>query len=150
MEQWRLSQVLLITVFLTETTTAARLTTVTSRHNHIRPILTSLHWLPVVSRVQFRVLLLTYKVLSGLSPPYIQVTRKQILFTPLTSSTSVCIAISTVAYDQRYYLYYYYCQDTCLKQSIVYKILLYRELGFLWAAGFLASFLALVNICIYE
>ena len=30
-----------------------------------------LHWLPVVKRIQFKILLLTFKAIHGLSPPYI-------------------------------------------------------------------------------
>ena len=38
---------------------------------HITPALWQLHWLPVVKRIQFKILLLTFKVIHSLSPPYI-------------------------------------------------------------------------------
>ena len=50
---------------------AARLITLTSRRTHIQPVLMSLHWLPVVARINFKVLLLVYKALLGTAPKYI-------------------------------------------------------------------------------
>ena len=38
---------------------------------HITLVLIQLHWLPVLSRVNFKILLLTFKVLHGLAPSYI-------------------------------------------------------------------------------
>ena len=40
---------------------AARILTRTKRCEHITPVLTSLHWLPVKARIDYKVLLLTYK-----------------------------------------------------------------------------------------
>ncbi|KAL0964863.1 hypothetical protein UPYG_G00330070, partial [Umbra pygmaea] len=37
---------------------AARLLTNTKKHEHITPVLASLHWLPVQSRIQFKILLM--------------------------------------------------------------------------------------------
>ena len=42
-----------------------------SKFCHITPVLWQLHWLPVVKRIQFKILLLTFKAIHGLSPPYI-------------------------------------------------------------------------------
>ncbi|KAF7654004.1 hypothetical protein LDENG_00075870, partial [Lucifuga dentata] len=50
---------------------AARLLTKTRKYDHITPVLASLHWLPVQARADFKVLLLTYKALHGLAPPYL-------------------------------------------------------------------------------
>ena len=50
---------------------AARVVTLTSKHDHITPILINLHWLPVEFRITFKVLLLVYKALHGLAPSYI-------------------------------------------------------------------------------
>ena len=50
---------------------AARIVTRTSKCNHITPVLKSLHWLPVKQRTEFKILLLVYKSLNGLAPPYI-------------------------------------------------------------------------------
>uniref|UniRef100_A0A3B3CXG6 Reverse transcriptase domain-containing protein n=1 Tax=Oryzias melastigma TaxID=30732 RepID=A0A3B3CXG6_ORYME len=51
---------------------AARLLAGTSRREHITPVLASLHWLPVESRIKFKILLLTYKALNGVAPSYIR------------------------------------------------------------------------------
>ena len=51
--------------------TAARIITRTSRYSHITPVLKELHWLPVKFRVQYKILLHTFKALHKLSPPYI-------------------------------------------------------------------------------
>ena len=50
---------------------AARVLTRTRKMDHISPVLASLHWLPVKSRVEFKVLLLTYKALNGQAPSYL-------------------------------------------------------------------------------
>ena len=50
---------------------AARLITGIRKHDHITPILMDLHWLPVNERIQFKILLLTFKSLNGLAPVYI-------------------------------------------------------------------------------
>ena len=42
-----------------------------SKFCHITPVLRSLHWLPVKYRIDFKVSLLTFKALYGLTPPYI-------------------------------------------------------------------------------
>lgn len=51
---------------------AARLVTLTRRHEHITPILIDLHWLPVSYRIKFKIILLTFKVLHNLAPAYLQ------------------------------------------------------------------------------
>lgn len=50
---------------------AARLITNTSRFDHITPILYKLHWLPVTSRIQYKIILITFKALHGEAPTYI-------------------------------------------------------------------------------
>uniref|UniRef100_A0A669DV26 Reverse transcriptase domain-containing protein n=1 Tax=Oreochromis niloticus TaxID=8128 RepID=A0A669DV26_ORENI len=50
---------------------AARLLTGTRKHEHITPVLASLHWLPVHFRIHFKILLLAFKVLNGLAPSYL-------------------------------------------------------------------------------
>ena len=50
---------------------AARLLTRSSRYCHITPVLASLHWLPVKFRVQFKVLVLTFRALHGQAPGYL-------------------------------------------------------------------------------
>ena len=51
--------------------TAARIVTKTSRYVHITPILKELHWLPVKSRIQYKLLVHTFKALHGQGPTYI-------------------------------------------------------------------------------
>ena len=51
--------------------TAARILTNTNRRSHITPVLAALHWLPIKSRIDFKILLTTYKALHGLAPAYI-------------------------------------------------------------------------------
>ena len=51
---------------------AARLITCSCKHDHITPILSDLHWLPVSERIQSKILLLTFKALHQQSPTYIQ------------------------------------------------------------------------------
>jgi hypothetical protein len=50
---------------------AARLVTLTRCDDHITPVLGNLHWLTVRKRVQFNILLLTYKDMNGLAPSYL-------------------------------------------------------------------------------
>ena len=50
---------------------AARLVTGISRFSHITPVLDALHWLPVSYRIQFKILLLTFKCIHGLAPKYL-------------------------------------------------------------------------------
>ena len=52
--------------------TAARIITKTPRASHITPVLKELHWLPVESRVQYKILTLTYKALNGQAPAYLK------------------------------------------------------------------------------
>ena len=51
---------------------AARVLTRTGIRNHITPVLASLHWLPVKSRIEFKILLLTYKALNDQAPSYLK------------------------------------------------------------------------------
>ena len=50
---------------------AARILTRTRRFEHISPVLASLHWLPVKFRIDYKILLLTFKALHGLAPLYL-------------------------------------------------------------------------------
>src|SRR4029434_11248231 len=44
----------------------------TKQYEHVSPVLASLHWIPVKSRIDFKVLLLTYKALNDLAPNYLK------------------------------------------------------------------------------
>ena len=50
---------------------AARILSLTSKFAHITPVMRDLHWLPVDKRIEFKVLLLCYKCVNGLAPPYL-------------------------------------------------------------------------------
>lgn len=50
---------------------AARLLSGTHKYDHITPILIQLHWLPIEQRIQFKVLMLTFKCLKGQAPRYL-------------------------------------------------------------------------------
>ncbi len=50
---------------------AARLLTGTKMYEHITPVLASLHWLPVRFRIEFKMLLIVFKILHGLAPAYL-------------------------------------------------------------------------------
>ena len=50
---------------------AARMISSTKKFDHITPVLKNFHWLPVLYRIQYKILLLTYKALNGLAPTYI-------------------------------------------------------------------------------
>ena len=49
----------------------ARLITSTHKHDHITGALRMLHWLPIKARIEFKILLLTFKALNGTAPPYL-------------------------------------------------------------------------------
>ena len=50
---------------------AARLITRTRQRDHITPVLRELHWLPVSSRIKYKVLVLAYKCVHGQAPSYL-------------------------------------------------------------------------------
>ena len=50
---------------------AARLIYLSKKFDHVTPLLISLHWLPIEQRINFKILLITYKALNGKAPKYI-------------------------------------------------------------------------------
>jgi len=50
---------------------AARLVACIGRREHITPVLRQLHWLPVCQRVQFKLVTLVYRSLTGTAPAYL-------------------------------------------------------------------------------
>ena len=50
---------------------AARLVVMQGKFCHIIPVLLQLHWLPVLFRINFKILLLTFKAIHKLAPSYI-------------------------------------------------------------------------------
>ena len=49
----------------------ARLIFAEGRYCHITPLLIKLHWLPIQSRIVFKILLLTFKILHDAAPTYL-------------------------------------------------------------------------------
>ena len=50
---------------------AARVLTRSPRRNHITPVLRDLHWLRINDRIIFKILILTYKAVTGVAPAYL-------------------------------------------------------------------------------
>ena len=50
---------------------SARLIFCAPKHCHIMPLLLRLHWLPIRLRIEFKILLITYKVSQGSAPKYL-------------------------------------------------------------------------------
>ena len=87
--------------------TAARIVTRTSRNSHITPVLKELHWLPIKHRVQFKILMHTYKALHGLAPKYISdmlcVYQPKRALRSMDTCTLVVPKARTVTYGDRQY-----------------------------------------------
>ena len=88
---------------------AARLVTRCSPDSHITPILHDLHWLPVKLRIDYKVILLTYKCIHGIAPSYLSDLVQN--YTPArrlrSSSKSLLVtnSVSTRSYGQRSFQY---------------------------------------------
>ena len=52
--------------------TTARLVIGLKHSDHVTPILKNLHWLPVEKRIEFKILLITYKTIHGQSANYLK------------------------------------------------------------------------------
>ncbi len=50
---------------------AARVLTRTRKYDHISPVMSTLHWLPIKHCIDFKILLNTYKALNGLALQYL-------------------------------------------------------------------------------
>lgn len=68
---------------------AACLLTETRRRQHITPVLAALHWLPIRFRIEFKILLVTFKPLHCQVPSYIE--------EPLTLRTQVSAGAGKVS-----------------------------------------------------
>ncbi len=47
---------------------AARVLTRTRKYDHISPVLSTLHWLPIKHCIYLKIVLISYKALNGLAP----------------------------------------------------------------------------------
>ena len=70
---------------------AARPITRASRYDHITKTLIYLHWLPIKERIQFKVLVTTFKALHNLAPTHIGELLKQHLLSRSLRSSSKCL-----------------------------------------------------------
>ena len=50
---------------------AARMVTRSRKLDHISPILTRIHWLPIPLRIKYKILLITFKCINGHGPSYL-------------------------------------------------------------------------------
>ncbi|XP_071091455.1 uncharacterized protein [Haliotis cracherodii] len=69
--------------------TTARIVTRTSHTSHVTPVLKHLHWLPVESRIMYKMLSLIYKCVNKQAPPYLS-TLRQLHNPPRTLQISTC------------------------------------------------------------
>ncbi len=88
---------------------AARLITRTQRHQHITPVLKSLHWLPVSVRIEYKVILYAFKVLSGCAPTYlVDLVQQKSLPRSMRSSSYIQLMVPktrTKTYGERSFRY---------------------------------------------
>ncbi|PFX34223.1 Ataxin-10 [Stylophora pistillata] len=77
--------------------TAARLITRSKQYDHIKPVLQKLHWLPVESRIMFKVIVISFKILHGLSLVYLS-SLLQEYYPPRTlcSSSKSLLTVPTI------------------------------------------------------
>ena len=57
------------------------------RHSHVAPLLTSLHWLPVMAHIKFKILVLAFQAVKGSAPAY-----PQKIIWPYTPARPLCSA----------------------------------------------------------
>ncbi len=88
---------------------AARLVTGSKKYDHITPLMKQLHWLPINQRIIYKIILITYKSLTGSAPDYINNMLKP--YTPsanLRSSSKGLLTIPSVKlvnYGERSFSY---------------------------------------------
>ena len=81
---------------------AARIVTGCRKYDHITPILKELRWLPVIKRIQFKTLMITYKALNGQVPIYlIELFHEKANTRTLRSSSERILAVPK--YKLRYF-----------------------------------------------
>ena len=81
---------------------AARVLTRTKPWQHITPTLKHLHWLPVKYRIDYKLLLLTYKALHALAPQYLSDLLED--YTPARTLRSSDLGLLAVRRGKRHYL----------------------------------------------
>ena len=75
---------------------AARLITRQNKFEHITPVLRKLHWLPSQQCIKFKVLCVTYKIIHGQAPIYLEelIIKRDITRTTRANSKGVLLYIS--------------------------------------------------------
>ena len=76
--------------------TPARIVAKKSRFDHITPVLSGLHWLPICHRINFKIATVTYRVLQSHQPSYLAALIPR--YTPVrslrsSSSLSICVPL---------------------------------------------------------
>ena len=88
---------------------AAKIISGACKRDHITPILRELHWLPISSRIQFKILLLTFRAIKNGSPSYISdlvepyVPNRQLRST--NCNLLVCPMVLRKSYGERSFAY---------------------------------------------
>ena len=118
---------------------AARLIHLTSRYEHVTPLLIQLHWLSIEQRITFKIAVITFKALYGAAPSYITDLIKP--YTPgrlLRSSNQFLLSTSKFNLKNLWWPAFYYCCTFCLEctsiRTLVIPFLLLNlssRLGFL-------------------
>ena len=98
---------------------AGRLITRTKKQEHITPVLVSLHWLPIKQRIQYKLLLLAYRVIHGHRPSYLahksscqlRSADKNLLVVPRSKSCSY----GDRAFSVLFHVYGMLCLTQCVK-----------------------------------
>ena len=81
---------------------AARIALEAPRRSHASPLLRTLHWLPVQQRIEYKVALLTFKVLSTSTPSYLQLLiQDREHGRHLRSTTTLCQPFTTITFAKR-------------------------------------------------
>ena len=89
---------------------AARLILRIAKREHISPHLASLHWLPIDSRIKYKLACICYNSMSTNSPPYLSdlltvYTASRQLLSCSDNSVLRRPSVRTVSYGQRYFAY---------------------------------------------
>ena len=76
---------------------AARLIFEQPKFCHITPVLSQLHWLPIKNGIEFKILLMTFKAIPGMTPDYIckLISRRKSTGNSLRSSTKVILEVAS-------------------------------------------------------
>ena len=80
------------------------------RSDHITLVMKDLHWIPIGARIDFKILLLTLKILNDLAPYYLSSLLLKYQPTSLLLSSSGLLlqvpSVNTVTYRHRSFSYY--------------------------------------------